>query len=200
VTSLRQQNQAMNKAHLEFLASPAWTEMLKTDLLPWVDSVGDLGDDVIEIGPGPGLTTDLVRPRVSSLTAIEVDDDLAAALKKRLAGTNVSVLHADATRTGLPTGEFSTVLCFSMLHHMTSPEQQDELFAEVSRLLRPGGLFVGVDAVDSDFMREVHVDDTFVPVSHETAAQRFEAAGLASTVIEPGDYQFRFRATKPRGS
>jgi SAM-dependent methyltransferase len=187
----------MNQGHLEFLASPAWTQMLKTDLLPWVDSVGDLGDNVIEIGPGPGLTTDLVRPRVSSLTAIELDDDLAAALQERLAGTNVNVLHADATHTGLPSGEFSTVLCFSMLHHMTSPEQQDMLFAEVRRLLRPGGLFVGVDAIDSDFMRDVHVDDTYVPVGHETAAERFEAAGLSNAVIEPADYQFRFRATKP---
>lgn len=190
----------MNKGHLEFLASPAWAEMLKTDLLPWVDSIGDLGDNVIEIGPGPGLTTDLVRPRVSALTAIELDDDLAAALKQRLAGTNVKVMHSDATSTGLPIGEFSTVLCFSMLHHMTSPEQQDLLFAEVNRLLRPGGLFVGVDAVDSDFMREVHLDDTYVPVGVDSVADRFSAAGLSGIVIEPGDYQFRFRATKPGAS
>jgi SAM-dependent methyltransferase len=187
----------VNQAHLEFLASPQWAEMLRSDLMPWVDSVGDLGENVIEIGPGPGLTTDLVRPRVSSLTAVELDDDLARALRDRLAGTNVNVLHADATQNGLPPGEFSTVLCFSMLHHMTSPDLQDRLFAEVNRLLRPGGMFVGVDAVDSEFMREVHVDDTFVPVAVESVADRFAAAGLGETVVEPGDYQFRFRAVKP---
>jgi SAM-dependent methyltransferase len=190
----------MNRGHLDFLASPMWAEMLKTDLLPWVDSVGDLGDNVIEIGPGPGLTTDLVRPRVSSLTAIEFDDDLAAALQRRLSGTNVEVLHADATKTGLPGGEFSAVLCFSMLHHMTAPELQDKLFAEVGRLLRPGGMFVGVDAVDSEFMRDAHIDDTFVPVGPESLADRFDSAGLGETVVEPADYQFRFRATKPRGN
>jgi SAM-dependent methyltransferase len=190
----------MNQGHLDFLASPMWLEMLKTDLLPWVDSVGDLGDNVIEIGPGPGLTTDLVRPRVSSLTAIELDDDLAAALQARLSGTNVNVLHADATRTGLPSGEFSTVLCFSMLHHMTSPELQDKLFTEVARLLRPGGIFVGVDALDSDFMRDAHIDDTFVPVGADSVSDRFATAGLGETVVEPGDYQFRFRAMKPGGN
>jgi SAM-dependent methyltransferase len=174
-----------------------WAERLQTDLLPWVERVGDLGDNVIEIGPGPGLTTDLVRRRVSSLTAIELDDDLAAALAQRLAGTNVEVLHADATRTGLPSGEFSTVLCFSMLHHMTSPQLQDQLFAEVSRLLRPGGMFVGVDALDSEFMREAHTDDTFVPVGIETVVDRFTTAGLSDTIVEPADYQFRFRANKP---
>jgi SAM-dependent methyltransferase len=184
----------VNRAHLEFLASPAWAERLRTDLLPWVDSVGDLGDNVIEIGPGPGLTTDLVRPRVASLTAIELDDDLAAALQDRMAGTNVEVLHADATQSGLPAGEFSAVLCFSMLHHMTSAQLQDQLFAEVHRLLRPGGMFVGVDALDSDFMREAHVDDTFVPLRIDTVADRFTSAGLADIVVEPADYQFRFRA------
>jgi SAM-dependent methyltransferase len=188
---------AMNQRHLDFLASAQWAEMLKTDLLPWVDSVGDLGNNVIEIGSGPGLTTDLVRPQVSSLTAIEVDDELAASLRERLAGTNVVVLHADATRTGLPDGEFSAVLCFSMLHHMTSPQQQDELFAEVTRLLRPGGLFVGVDALDSDRMREAHIDDTFVPIDVESVATRFGDAGLVEVVVEPSDYQFRFRACKP---
>jgi SAM-dependent methyltransferase len=189
----------VNKGHLDYLASPEWAERLKTELLPWVDSVGDLGDTVIEIGPGPGLTTDLVRPRVSSLTAVELDTDLASKLAQRLAGSNVEVLNADATQTGLPGGEFSTVLCFSMLHHMASPASQDRLFAEVARLLMPGGMFVGVDAIDSEFMRDAHIDDTYVPVAMETAADRFSAAGLSEVFIEPVDYQFRFRATKPDG-
>jgi SAM-dependent methyltransferase len=187
----------MNQGHLDYLGSPQWAERLKTELLPWVDSVGDLGDVVVEIGPGPGLTTDLVRPRVSSLTAVEIDADLAAKLARRLAGSNVEVLNADATQTGLPGGEFSTVLCFSMLHHMTSPAVQDRLFAEVARLLKPGGIFVGVDAIDSEFMRDAHIDDTYVPVAMETVTGRFSAAGLIETCIEPADYQFRFRATKP---
>jgi SAM-dependent methyltransferase len=187
----------MNQGHLDYLASPEWAERLKTELLPWVDSVGDLGDTVIEIGPGPGLTTDLVRPRVSSLTAIELDTDLASKLAQRLSGSNVNVLNADATQTGLPDGQFSTVLCFSMLHHMTSPAAQDRLFAEVARLLKPGGMFVGVDAIDSEFMRDAHLDDTYVPVAMNTATDRFIAAGLTQTFIEPADYQFRFRASKP---
>ena len=38
--------------------------LLKEYLLPFAfgnRSYGDLGDDVLEIGPGPGLTTDLIR-------------------------------------------------------------------------------------------------------------------------------------------
>ena len=133
----------MNESHLTFLASPEWAQMLETDLLPWVESAGDLGDDVLEIGPGPGLTTDLLRKRVSKLTAIELDPTLATPLRERLRGTNVEVICADATDTGLEAGRFSAATCFSMLHHMPSEEHQDRLFAELHRVLRPGGLFVG---------------------------------------------------------
>jgi hypothetical protein len=31
-----------------------------------------------------------------------------------------------------------------MLHHMPSPRRQDRLFAEIRRVLQPGGILVGV--------------------------------------------------------
>src|SRR5215472_8776425 len=78
---------AMNEMHLRFLASPEWKAMLESDLLPWVCQVADLGDDVLEIGPGPGLTTDLLRERAAKVTAVKLDDALAAGLAARLAGS-----------------------------------------------------------------------------------------------------------------
>ena len=187
----------MNQGHLEFLSSPEWAEMLRTDLLPWVEAAGDLGDDVLEIGPGPGLTTDLLRQRVDRLLAIEVDASLASSLQERLAGTNVEVLCSDATASGLEPERFSAVTCFSMLHHMPSSELQDRLFGEVHRVLKPGGIFVGIDSLDLDVIREGHVDDTFVPVDPGSLGARLQAAGLDSLELDVGDYQFRFIARKP---
>ena len=186
----------MNEMHLEFLASDGWAKMLETDLLPWIDASGDLGDDVLEIGPGPGLTTDILRARVPHVTALELDDDLAAKLAERLAGTNVEVVRGDATKSSLKSDRFTTATCFSMLHHMPEVKMQDDLFAEVHRVLRPGGQFVGVDALDSEGMRAGHVDDTFVPVDPDTLGSRLEAAGFNKTEIDIGDYQFRFRTRK----
>lgn len=189
----------MNQGHLDFLSSPEWAEMLRTDVLPWVDAAGDLGDDVLEIGPGPGLTTDLLRQLVDQLLAVEVDASLASPLRERMAGTNVEVLCADATASGLESDRFSAVTCFSMLHHMPAPELQDRLFAEVHRVLRPGGIFVGIDSLDLDFIREGHVDDTFVPVDPGDLGARLELAGLGELVLDVGDYQSRFVARKPKG-
>ena len=189
----------MNEMHLRFLASPEWKAMLESDLLPWVCQVADLGDDVLEIGPGPGLTTDLLRERAAKVTAVELDDALAAGLAARLAGSNVDVVQADATATGLPSDRFSAATCFSMLHHMPSAAIQDRLFAEVHRMLRRGGVFIGVDSIDSEGIRMGHVDDVFVPVDPATLPSRLEAVGFAEVRVEPGAYQFRFSARKRTG-
>jgi len=84
-----------------------------------------------------------------------------------------------------------------MLHHMATPARQDLLFAEIHRVLRPGGILVGVDTVDVPVIREGHVGDTFVPVDPDTLADRFRAAGLVEPSVERGDYQIRFVARKP---
>jgi SAM-dependent methyltransferase len=186
----------VNRTHIEFLSSDRWADMLKTDLLPWVQSVGELGDDVLEIGPGPGLTTDLLRERVARLTAVEVDPVLSTRLTTRLAGTNVEVVEGDGTRTGFPSNRFSAVTCFSVLHHMDTPQDQDRLFGEVGRVLRPGGVFVGVDSRDLEPIRQGHADDTFTPVPPETLRPRLEGAGLSDVRIDHDEYQIRFAATK----
>src|SRR5579862_4886186 len=108
----------VNQLHLEFLASPGWAQYLEEQLGPWLARVPELSGDVLEVGPGPGLTTDLLRRRAATVTAVEVDEQLGVALSRRLAGTNVDVVVADATDTGLPDGRFSAATSFTMLHHM----------------------------------------------------------------------------------
>jgi SAM-dependent methyltransferase len=193
----------MNRTHLEYLASPAWADALQTDLLPWLESIIQLGDDVLEIGPGPGLTTDLLRHRVAAVTAVEIDADLAADLKTRLAGTNVEVIWGDGTELPLPDDRFSAATCFAMLHHMPSAAAQDQLFAELHRVLRPGGSFVATDSLDTERIRQAHTDDTYVPLDPATLESRLRTAGFADiTLTQGGEYrergdQMRVTALKP---
>jgi SAM-dependent methyltransferase len=130
------------------------------------------------------------------VTAVELDDELASALADRLQGTNVDVVHCDATKTDLASERFSTATCFSMLHHMPEPALQDELFAEVHRMLRRGGRFFATDAVDHEMIRGFHEDDIFVPVDPATLGSRLAAAGFATTEIQTTEYEVRFRAEK----
>jgi SAM-dependent methyltransferase len=165
--------------------------------MPWVLGSSDLGDDVLEIGPGPGLTTDFLRERVETLTALELDEALAADLAKRMDGSNVTVVHGNATASGLPADRFSAVTCFTMLHHVPSPALQDRLFAEVFRVLRPGGTFIGTDATDSPSLRELHIDDIFVPVEAESLRHRLRAVGFDAVTVDAADGRLRFTALTP---
>lgn len=187
----------MNEGHIKVLSSPEWARMLETDLLPWLLTVAELGDDVLEVGPGPGLTTDLLRTRIPKVTAVELDADLAQALAARLAGTNVTVIHADATESGLEADRFSAATSFGMLHHIPTVKDQDRLFAELYRVLRPGGIFVGTDSIDNEGIRSFHADDVFVPVDPATLAARLDAAGFRDVAVADGGYQIRFSARKP---
>jgi SAM-dependent methyltransferase len=122
---------------------------------------------------------------------------LAAALGERLTGTNVEVTCVDATRSGLTSARFSGAACFTMLHHMPSPSDQDRLLCEVNRILRPGGLFIGSDSRDLEVIRAGHVGDTFVPVDPTTFPARLATAGFVDAVVDVEEHQIRFVAYKP---
>jgi SAM-dependent methyltransferase len=184
----------MNRIHRWYCSSDHWSRAVGGKLLPWVLRGTDLGDDVLEIGPGPGLTTDVLRARVPRLTSVEIDPRLARALGERLAGTNVDVIHGDATRLALPDARFSGAIACTMLHHVPTRELQDRLLAEVRRVLRPGGIFVGSDSLSSALFRLVHLGDTLVPVDPNELAARLEKAGFAEPEIRVAGRSFRFRA------
>lgn len=65
-------------------------------IVEWAD-VGDR--DVVEVGPGRGALTSLLRERARSLTLVEIDPLLAASLRERYAGDDaVTVIEGDALR------------------------------------------------------------------------------------------------------
>jgi len=92
----------MNLIHRWMCRSARWPKVLEQQVMPWVLKDVELGQEVLEVGPGPGLTTDLLRPRIARLTAIEIDAALAHSLAVRLRGSNVTVIHGDATVRGNP--------------------------------------------------------------------------------------------------
>ena len=187
----------MNRFHRWACRSSWWKKTVESKLLPWALKGVDLGPDLLEVGPGPGLTTDLLRQRASRLTAIEIDARLADALKQRMQGTNVTVVEGDATRMPFETGSFSAAVSFTMLHHVPSSDLQDRLLAEVSRVLQPGGVFVGTDSTWSRTFQLMHLFDTMVLVDPSTLGKRLEAAGFRDVSIKQGEGAFCFRARRP---
>ena len=187
----------MNEGHNELCSSPEWAEYLRTDVLPVVLEGVDLGPELLEVGPGFGLATDVLRLRVASLTAVEIDPTLAAMLAKRLSGTNVQVLEADATRLPLATGSFSSAASFTMLHHVPSIQAQDALLTELARVLRKGGVLIGGDSLDDAEFREFHRGDVCVPVDPADFPDRLRRAGFSDLRVGTGKDFLWFVARTP---
>jgi len=174
----------MTRGHRELCASKRWGAYIRDTLIPWVLGDRPLGGSVLEIGPGPGLTTDLLRTRTRRLTAVEADGRTAGALARRMAGSNVTVVHADATALPFRSGRFSAGVAMTMLHHVPSPAAQDALLAEACRVLRPGAWLLGVDSIDSPGFRGFHRGDVCVPVDPDSLGARLTAAGFVDVEVE----------------
>ena len=59
-------------------------------------------DDVLEVGPGPGVLTAQLAQRARSVTAVEIDERMVAVLRETLAGRdNVTIIRADALEVDL---------------------------------------------------------------------------------------------------
>ncbi len=186
----------MNWIHHRLCRSNAWKRKLERIVVPWALRDVELGEQLLELGPGPGLTTDILRRRVASMTAIEIDPRLAAALRSRLQETNVSVVEGSAAAMPFHDESFSGVACFTMLHHVRSRELQDQLFQEACRVLKPGGSFVATDSRWSWGMRLLHLGDTMVLIDPETIEARLVKAGFREVFLELTSERLRFHARR----
>src|SRR5947207_3202771 len=121
----------MNVLHNWMCQSSGWRNVVR-ERVPW--ALRDLppGSDVLEIGPGFGVTTDLIHPAVERLTCVEIDLRLAQKLRHRMSARNVTVLCENATALSLEDCSFDAVVCFTMLHHVPSSDLQDQLLGEVA--------------------------------------------------------------------
>jgi 16S rRNA (adenine1518-N6/adenine1519-N6)-dimethyltransferase len=76
------------KRYGQHFLEPAWADKLVAAIDPAPT------DNFLEIGPGPGVLTLRLAPRVAHITAVEVDDDMIAALGPKLP-PNVDLVHED---------------------------------------------------------------------------------------------------------
>jgi ubiquinone/menaquinone biosynthesis C-methylase UbiE len=131
-----------------------------------------LGRDVLEIGAGGGSVAKQMLSGDPELawTAIDIDSRMTQAAATRLREfPNASAKTADATTLPFPDDSFDSVVSCLMLHHIIDWERA---VAEVARVLRPGGTFLGYDLVRTPLASVFHRLD-----------------GSPHRLIVPGDFQ-----------
>jgi ubiquinone/menaquinone biosynthesis C-methylase UbiE len=186
----------VNKNHAITCSSREWADYLQNEVIaPLAADIG-LGERMLEVGPGPGAATDWLRRRVDRLVAVESDEAAAAKLAERFAGTNVEIVHGDATALRFPDGAFDAAGSFTMLHHVPTVAEQDQVLAEAVRVLRPGGVLVGSDSLASDRLREFHEGDVYNPVDPDRLREVLEGLGCAAVEVKTAKV-VTFTARKP---
>lgn len=186
----------MNPDHEKLCGSPEWAADLQAQILPVVTAGVSLGQDMLEIGPGPGAATAWLLERVAHLTALEADEAAAARLASRYPGSNITVDIGDATRMPYGDESFDSVGSFTMLHHVPTAAAQYQVLAEALRVLRPGGALAGSDSLASNGLHCFHHDDTYNPAEPATLLVWLRALGFTPITITIGD-ELMFTARKP---
>ncbi len=193
----------MNRFENWVCASSFWRRMTQKQLLPWLLTGTDMGDHVLEIGAGPGAATEELRKRARRVTSLDYSHAFAAGIVHRCQSKNGAVLQGDASTLPFPEKTFSSAIAILVLHHLRSRELQERAFAEVFRVLRPGGVFLALDIQDGWLNRMSHFRSTFVPVAAASAPARLAAAGFSNVSISffrRGAYRLRALRERDTGN
>jgi SAM-dependent methyltransferase len=129
-------------------------------LLPWALQGLRPAGDALEIGAGSGAMAAqlLTRNPQLRLTVSDYDAGMVDRARRRLIAFcgRATVQQVDAAKLPFADDRFDVVLSFAMLHHVGDWQGA---VAEAVRVLRPGGHFVGYDALEGPLTRLLHIGE-----------------------------------------
>jgi len=96
---------------------------------------------VVDVGCGTGLSTRIWAGRAAQIIGIEPNQDMREEAERRTTDTNIRYQDGIGAKTGLPDGNADIVTVSQALHWM----EPEPTFAEVARILRPGGVLAAID-------------------------------------------------------
>lgn len=99
------------------------------------------GDDIVEFAPGIGYTANfLLKKNPKTYTGIELNEEAARDLTKKIGGTNHKIINTNAAHTGLKEAHANKLIGEAMLT-MQADHRKSEIIAEAYRILKKGGLY-----------------------------------------------------------
>ena len=135
----------MNRAETMLMNNPARARLQRSYEVPLLRRLGAqvAGADVIEIGCGRGVGTELVLERMGAahVSALDLDPAMIDRARRRLTrfGGSVEVRVGDACHVPFADASVDAVVDFGVIHHVPAWR---EAVAEAARVLRPGGQLI----------------------------------------------------------
>jgi ubiquinone/menaquinone biosynthesis C-methylase UbiE len=183
--------------HRIYCRSKAWGQKLQEVILPWLLSDVELGSMTLEVGPGPGVSTEIIRRHANGVVVLERQLRLLPGLRSRLDDTT-AIVAGDAVAMPFGSAEFTSVLSVMVLHHVWRPGDRERMIQESFRVLKPGGILAGVDATPVALRRGlVHLGDRVSPVEGSRLLAELGEAGFERAAIHHRGSKFKFTASRP---
>jgi ubiquinone/menaquinone biosynthesis C-methylase UbiE len=135
----------MNRVETLLMNNPGRAWLQRSYEVPLLQRLGArlAGANVVEIGCGRGVGTELLLERwgVAHVTALDLDPAMVARARRRLSrhGERVDVRTGDASELPFADASLDAVVDFGVIHHV--PAWRDAV-TQAARVLRPGGQFV----------------------------------------------------------
>jgi len=108
-------------------------------------------ENALEIGCGTGAFARLLAKRCKRVVALDLSPEMIRAARSRSTGfTNLEFQLADAVQWDFPQSHFDFVCSIATLHHV----EQRELLVKIGDSLKPNGVLVVLDLVESDSLLE----------------------------------------------
>lgn len=190
----------MSIAERWFCQSPPWRWVAGRLVLGWALQGVPLKGAVLELGGGSGAMAEetIRRHPDCRLTVTDLDPLMVASAQRRFADEpRVTARQADATALPFAGGSFDVVVSHLMLHHVIAWR---EALDEVSRVLRPGGHFVGYDLVATPLTKGLHWADRSPHrlIDRDQLGPALSQSGLEAVQVRTaaGRQAMRFSATK----
>ena len=119
-------------------------------------------ENALEIGCGTGAFARELAKRAKRVVGLDSSPEMIRVARRRSAGVeHVEFLLADAMRWEFPRAHFDFVCWIATLHHLA----QRELLLKIKDALKPGGVLVVLDLVQSSGARERVMDIVGLGVS-----------------------------------
>lgn len=93
---------------------------------------------ILDIGCGGGFLSNALAMDGFSVTGLDISEQSLEVARRHDGSNSVAYLAADANALPFPDGKFSAVTAMDFLEHVENP---GDILKEVSRVLKPGGLF-----------------------------------------------------------
>ncbi len=154
---------------------------------------------VLDIACGEGYGSNLLSANAAHVYGVDIDAETIARAKMKYTAANLEFIAGSADRIPLPDAAVDLVISFETIEHH---DRHREMFAEIKRVLRPGGVLVmsspeaGVSGFNPHHVKELHREEFTALVNgyFENTAFYFQKIVMGSLIVpqQPGRSSLSF--------